>query len=135
MFGEYNDMVWFLIGVFTYRTLSAVLTYGHLVNFVTQVNEQVLVVLGIVSEDLSFAREIKYKNLHQSGLDEQELTDIKEIDDRTFAVWRNSVIGNIKSNFPSNYKFLLKYKDWDGAMKELDRIYKSKVKSVRRRDR
>ena len=131
MFGEYNDMVWFLLGVFTYRTLTALLAYGHLTNMVSQTNEQILTILGLVAEDLSFAREVKYSNLHQSGLEESEIASIRQIDDRTFLLWRSAVIGNVRNNFPKNYRFLLKYEDWDGAMRELNRVYKSKIKRVR----
>ena len=60
MFGQYNDLVWLMLGAFAYRTLTAMLSYGHLVNMMTEVNKQCLTLLGLVSADLSLAREVKY---------------------------------------------------------------------------
>jgi hypothetical protein len=132
MFGQYNEMAWFLIGVFTYRFLSAILTYGHMTNFVTKINQQALLALSLVSADLSFGRELKYKQLHKAGLPPEELSVVREVDERTFHKWKNASIAHLLANFPRHYRFLLKYEDWNGAMAELDRIYKKDIKPVRR---
>tara|TARA_R100000808_G_scaffold24149_1_gene54903 strand:- start:47 stop:451 length:405 start_codon:yes stop_codon:yes gene_type:complete len=132
MFGQYNDLVWFMLGVFAYRTLTAMLSYGHLVNMMTEVNKQCLTLLGLVSADLSLAREVKYSHLHKSGLSETELEDIKTLDARAFETWKLVSVSNIITHFPRSYKFILKYQDWEGAMRELDRIYKKDIKRKRK---
>ena len=133
MFGQYNDLVWFLLGVFAYRTLTTVLSYGHLVNMMTEVNKQCLTLLGLVSADLSLAREIKYSHLYKSGVSEEELKDIKTLDTRAFETWKLLSVSNLVTHFPKSYKFILKYEDWEGAMRELDRIYKRDIKIKRKR--
>lgn len=131
MFEQYKELIWFAIGVFTYRTLAAVLVYGHLTNFVEKINHQCLTVLGIAAADLSLAREMKYSHLQRSGVAEEEVKELQELDERVFTNWKASVIGNFLMHFPKNYRFVIKYEDWNGAMKELDRIYKKDIKRRR----
>jgi len=131
MFEQYKELIWFAIGVFTYRTLAAVLVYGHLANFVEKINRQCLTVLGIAAADLSLAREMKYSHLQRSGVAEEEVKELQELDERVFTNWKASVIGNFLMHFPKNYRFVIKYEDWNGAMKELDRIYKKDIKRRR----
>jgi len=131
MYEQYVELIWFLVGVFVYRTLSAILTYGHLANFVERINNQSLTLLGTVAADLSLARELKYKHLKRSGISDEEFEEVEEIDERVFKNWKASAIGNFLIHFPKNYRFLVKYKDWDGAMKELERVYRKDIKSNR----
>mgnify|MGYP003110489733 CR=1 FL=1 len=131
MYEQHKELIWFVIGVFTYRALTAVLVYGHLANFVEKINHQCLTVLGIAAADLSLAREMKYKHLHKSSVSESDLAELQELDERVFANWKASVIGNFLMHFPKNYRFVIKYEDWDGAMKELDRVYKKDIKRRR----
>jgi len=131
MFEQYKELIWFAIGVFTYRTLAAVLVYGHLANFVEKINRQCLTVLGLAAADLSLAREMKYSHLQRSGVAEEEVKELQELDERAFTNWKASVIGNFLMHFPKNYRFVIKYEDWNGAMKELDRIYKKDIKRRR----
>jgi hypothetical protein len=131
MYEQYKELIWFAIGVFTYRTLTAVLVYGHLANFVEKINQQCLTLLGIAAADLSLARQMKYNHLQKSGTSPEDLKELQELDERSFENWKSSVIGNFLVHFPKNYRFVIKYEDWDGAMKELDRLYKKDIKRRR----
>jgi len=131
MYEQYKELIWFAIGVFTYRTLTAVLVYGHLANFVEKINQQCLTLLGIAAADLSLARQMKYNHLQKSGTSPEDLKELQELDERSFENWKSSVIGNFLVHFPKNYRFVIKYEDWDGAMKELDRLYKKDIKRKR----
>jgi hypothetical protein len=118
------EFMYFALGVLAYRIISTVINYGHLAEHVTLVNEQTLRVLGAVTEDISFARGLKYKTLHESGMPEDEVEKIKIVDDRSYQVWKDVTIGRIIYTFPKHYRHLIKYIDWQGAMKELEHIYK-----------
>ena len=63
MLEEYNEALWFFAGVFTYRILSTLLTYGHMAEFVKSVNEQMLRMLGSMAADIAYARHLKYTYL------------------------------------------------------------------------
>ncbi len=118
------EFMYFALGILAYRIISTVLNYGHLADHVKLVNEQSLRVLGTVTEDISFARGLKYKTLKESGMPEEEVEKIKIVDDKSFQVWKDVTIGRIIYTFPKHYRHLVKYIDWQGAMKELEHIYR-----------
>ena len=128
MMEEYKEFIWFFAGIFAYRTLTAIMVYGHMYAFVKGVTDQCLKMLGTMAEDIGFIKEIKYKHMSESGASDESIQLIKEIDDRTFNVWRNICISHMLTNTPQPYRRQLKLEDWDDAMKELDRIYKSESK-------
>ena len=68
-------------------------------------------------------------NLEKSGLPEENVEEIKRLDDRAFSIWKNATVGNMLTNFPRTYRYLLKYDDWQSAMDELDSIYKNDKKN------
>ena len=129
MLEKYNDMIWFLVGVFTYRAITTVMAYGHMANFVTSVNQQCLKLLGMVAEDVRFSRQLKYMNLEKSDISEENIEEIKQLDERAFSIWKNTSVGLMLTNFPKTYRYLIKYDDWQSAMNELDTIYKDDKKN------
>tara|TARA_R110000824_G_scaffold185997_21_gene367223 strand:- start:3621 stop:4031 length:411 start_codon:yes stop_codon:yes gene_type:complete len=131
MLEQYSELLWFAAGIFSYRILSALFTYGHLAVYVAAFNKQALTALGTVAADLSTARDIKYKYLHRTGVSKDTLAETQELDEKTFNNWKASAIANLLMHFPKNYRFLLKYEDWESAMRELNRLYKRDIKSIR----
>ena len=118
------EFMYFAVGILAYRIISTVINYGHLTDHVKLVNEQSLRVLGTVTEDISFARGLKYKTLKESGMPEEEVEKIKIVDDKSFQVWKDVTVGRIIYTCPKHYRHLVKYIDWQGAMKELEHIYR-----------
>ena len=128
MYKEYIEMIWFFAGVFVYRTIATILTYGHMANFVKDINIQALKMLGTVAEDTGFIREMKYGTLSKSGIEEDEIDKVREIDDRTFHMWKAACVTRMLINCPKIYRHTLKFSDWKEAMQELDRQYKIEAK-------
>ncbi len=124
MYQEHIELVWFLVGVFVYRTIAALLAYSHMANFVNDVYEQSLKFIGVIAEDVSFIRAIKYRHMHDAGFTEEQIGEIKEIDNRTFFVWKNACVSHMLVNCPRYFKSHIKFQDWNGAMQELNRIHK-----------
>ena len=123
-----TEMAWFFGGVFTYRLLATVLSYTHMALFLEEINEQVLKVLGVVSEDIAFTRSVKYLHLAESGLTDSDIEKIRQIDEKTYETWKTTTIYHMISAWPRPYRKMLKYNDWSGAMEELTKIYKKNSK-------
>tara|TARA_R110002110_G_scaffold380504_1_gene591282 strand:- start:228 stop:626 length:399 start_codon:yes stop_codon:yes gene_type:complete len=128
MIEEYKELIWFFAGIFAYRTLSTLLVYGHMSVFVQNITDQALKMMGTVSEDIGFIRETKYKNMTDTGHSEEQIKTIREIDDRVFSMWKSTCISHMLVNYPQPYRRQLKFEDWEGAMQELDRLYKYESK-------
>lgn len=123
-----TEVVWFFAGVMTYRTLAMVFAYTHMALFLEEISQQSLKLLGVISEDVAFTRSLKYLNLADSGLSEEEIETIKEIDEKTFETWKNATIYHMISAWPRPYRKMLKFQNWPEAMDELTKIYKKNSK-------
>jgi hypothetical protein len=123
MYEQYIEIIWFFVGVSAYRTLSTILSYSHMTLIIQGINEQILKLLGTVAEDVGFIRSLKYRYMADSGLTDEQINEIKEVDDRSFFIWKSSCISHILLNCPRAFKSHLKYHDWKSALGELDRLY------------
>tara|TARA_B100000029_G_scaffold388614_1_gene384838 strand:+ start:479 stop:874 length:396 start_codon:yes stop_codon:yes gene_type:complete len=123
-----TELVWFFAGVMTYRTLAVLFAYTHMALFLEEINQQSLKLLGVISEDVAFTRSLKYLNLADSGLTEDEIEKIKEVDEKTFETWKNATIYHMISAWPRPYRKMIKFSNWAEAMDELTRIYKKNSK-------
>tara|TARA_R100000008_G_scaffold79259_2_gene60831 strand:+ start:1340 stop:1738 length:399 start_codon:yes stop_codon:yes gene_type:complete len=132
MLEQYNEALWFFTGVFTYRILSTLLTYGHMAEFVKSINEQMLRMLGSMATDIAFARHLKYTYLEETGATKEQVNEVKEIDERSFMIWRTMCIANMHLHCPKIYKNTIKFSDWKGAMEELEKIYKKELSAKKR---
>jgi len=124
MVEEYKEFIWFFAGVFTYRTLAALFVYGHMNLFVRNVTEQSLKMMGTVAEDVGFIRETKYKHMAHAGQTDEEIKAIRDVDDRSYNMWKSLCISHMLVNYPQPYRRSLKFEDWESAMEELDRLHK-----------
>jgi len=128
MIEEYKEFIWFFAGVFAYRTLVMLFAYGHMNVFVKSVADQTLKMMGTVAEDIGFIRETKYKGMSEAGHSDDAIKTIRDIDDRVFNGWKSMCISHMLVNYPQPYRRSLKFEDWEGAMIELDRLYKYESK-------
>ena len=122
------EVLWFFAGAVTYRLGVAILRYRQMQMFVREMTFQVLKLFGTVSEDVAFARTLKYKTLHESGISESEIEKVVAIDREIFINWKKSIIYKMISLYPRKYLTDLNFYDWDGAMKVLSDIYKREGK-------
>ena len=121
---EYKEIIWFFGGIFAYRTLAAILVYGHMAALVKETVIQALKIMGTVAEDVGFIKETKYKYMATAGASDEDIQRIRDIDDRTFNMWKSTCIAHMLVSCPKMYMHTFKFDDWTSAMEELDRIYK-----------
>lgn len=119
-----TGLAWFLGGVFAYRFLAVLFAYTHMAMFLDEINKQCLKLLGVIAEDVAFTRSVKYLHLAESGLTEDDIEKIRQVDEKTFETWKNATIYHMISAWPRPYKKMLKYANWSEAMDELTKIYK-----------
>lgn len=133
MYQEYVELIWFFIGIFAYRTVSTILDYSHMAEFVRETYEQSLKYIGVVAEDVAFIKAIKYRHMADSGFSQEQIKEVEEIDDRAFVVWKNVFVSHAIINCPKHFRGYIKFQDWRGAMQELNKIHEreSKLKRVK----
>lgn len=118
------ESAWFFGGVLSFIIISRILRYGRMLLFANNVLVQCLKLLANISSDVALAKVIKYKALEDSGIPEEQIEAIKSVDEQTLKNWKISTIAAFITTFPKQYRGMLRFYDWDGAMKVLDDIYK-----------
>jgi hypothetical protein len=118
------ESAWFFGGILSFIIISRLLRYGKMFLFANSMLSQCLKLLGNISADVAFAKTLKYKALEDSGMEEEQIDAIRSIDERAFLNWKLSTIATFIATFPKQYRGMLRFYDWDGAMKVLDDIYK-----------
>jgi len=128
----YGEILWFFAGVMTYKLGVTLLNYRHMQSFVREVTYQMLKLLGSISEDVSFAKALKYKALYESNTPKEQIENIKEIDRTTLTNWKKSTANKMVAFYPRKFTSELNFYDWDGAMKVLENIYKEEAKTQKK---
>ena len=114
-----NEFLWFILGVFSYRIVSGLLQYGQLaVLFEEQLNH-ILKLLDILSKDLDTALEMKYSIMKDTGTHDEEIKIIQDTDDKLLKIWRETMIARIITHWPKLYKKLIRFNNWNEAMKQV----------------
>ena len=122
------EVLWFFAGALTFQILSIIIGYYHSVGLLAEVTAQILKLIGTTADDVAFIKTIKFKFLNDSGLEEEEINRIKEIDEQVYDNWKASIITKLIAHYPRKFRTMLNFYDWVGAMKALDDIYKKEAR-------
>ena len=119
--------VWFALGVFSCSAFNTILSYVHGLSFVKEVNEHVIRLLSSIEGDLFFIEAIKYKQMIDAGMSEEDILHIRQLDEHFIKNWQAICINKFFSIYPRSMHQLIPFKDWDGALNLLNDNYYSKV--------
>ena len=114
------EALWFFGGALSFQMLSKIMGYGQLVSFTAETGMYVLRLCVEMLHDVSFMQSLKYKQLQDSGVEEEKIELIKSIDEETICNWKHSVILKFKQTLPKSVHGAFTFSDWDGAMKMLN---------------
>ena len=118
--------LWALVGGITYKFAAAVFNAGQQSLFAKKVVYHCLTLVGAVAEDLAFMRELKYLNMNKSDMTDEQIEFVKRVDEQTINTWKEGTIRIFKSSFPGNLESVVKFSNWQEAMRELDKLHKER---------
>ena len=118
--------LFFLLGVTFVKAFGFIVNVGYSIRILKACEVAVLHMLISVTEDVAFAREIKYHAARETGMGPKALQTIKLIDDETTKNWKETVVKKLIHCYPHSYRDYLEYDDWSGAMRYLDKVRKNK---------
>ena len=114
----------FFGGAITHLILQRFLTAYSLTKLTEQVSEDLVRLTQGVAGSLSTIQKIKYESLETSGFSEEEIEELREQEMVLFETWKMNFALNIYNNYPKQFrKYLISF-DWDGALEEMNDIYK-----------
>ena len=119
----------FFGGTFSYIVVSRFLNLYHGLRVTTEMTNQLIAFLSMVSMDLAMVIKMKYENLRDSGISEEEIEKIVQIDKSVYHSWKMSFARKMFPLYPRKFRNLLHTFDWDGALKPIDDIYYNESES------
>ena len=118
------EAAWFFGGALTFQLIGKLFRYGQLINFTAETGLHVLRLCATILHDVAFIQTLKYKQLHEAGVKEEEIQLIKDVDKETINNWKDSLILKFKLTLPRPVQHVFAFNDWDGAMKMLNTYLK-----------
>lgn len=109
----------YFFGVFSCKFATQFFEISHASRVVYATIYRCLLMCAKIHEDVAFLKEIKYKHLHNSDLEESKIREFMKVDDRIMNTWKESVIQNILINTPPAFSFVVKFTNWREAMQQL----------------
>ena len=92
------EALWFFGGALTFQIIGKLLRYGQLINFTAETGLHLLRLCAAITHDVAFIQTLKYKQLTESGVKEEQIQLIKEADKETLDNWKFSLILKNKRN-------------------------------------
>tara|TARA_R110000851_G_scaffold125545_1_gene256505 strand:- start:774 stop:1199 length:426 start_codon:yes stop_codon:yes gene_type:complete len=120
----------FTAGVFTSFYLTRMLEVVHMWRLFSHVlGHLVLMCVGLV-EDVVFIKELKKRQMIDSGFTEKQVAEFEEVDDRVLTNWKNSVIISLVDRAPTTFRTMMPFGNWTEAVaylnsEQLKRIMKA----------
>jgi len=118
-------IVWAIVGAIFYKASSSIVWAGKYTLFARRVIYHSLFLMASVVEDLAFIRTLKYKELENSDLTEEQISFIKEVDRNALDNWKEAAIGIFHQSFPAPLNTTVKFRTWKEAMKVLEKVLKT----------
>ena len=106
----------FMAGIFTSFYLTRLFEVVHMWRLLREVIAHLLLIcLGII-EDVEFLKELKRKQMHESGFTREQIRKFEEVDERTLTKWKDAVILSLVTKVPRGFRTMMPFNNWHEAM-------------------
>jgi len=114
----------FFGGALSHLILQRFLNAYSLLKVTTQISDDLVDLTKAVASSLSRIQKMKYDTLKATGIPEEEIDEVREQEAILFETWKMNFALSIYNNYPKQFKKYLISFDWDGALDDLNDIYK-----------
>ena len=118
--------LFFLLGVTFTKAFTFLTNIGLSILILKSAELTALRVMVGITEDLAFARQLKYMYLTKTGVSAEAMVTVKVIDEQTLKNWQESVIKKIIQAYPNSYRDQVSYGTWEEALRYLDKLNRAK---------
>ena len=106
----------FSAGVFASFYLTRLLEVVHMWRLLREVIAHLLLMGGGIIEDVEFLKELKKKQMKESGFTPEQMRKFQEVDDRTLTNWKDTVILSLVTKVPRQFRTMMPFNNWREAM-------------------
>tara|TARA_R110002051_G_scaffold198760_1_gene265878 strand:- start:585 stop:995 length:411 start_codon:yes stop_codon:yes gene_type:complete len=106
----------FSAGVFTSFYLTRLFEVVHMWRLLREVIAHLLLMCVGIIEDVEFIKELRKKQMRESGFTQEQMRQFQEVDDRTLTNWKDTVILSLVTKVPRQFRSMMPFKNWQEAM-------------------
>jgi putative Mn2+ efflux pump MntP len=106
----------FMAGVFTSFYLTRLFEVVHMWRLLREVVAHLLLMCVGIIEDVEFLKELKRKQMRESGFTPEQMRKFQEVDDRTLTNWKDAVILSLVTKVPRAFRSMMPFNNWHEAM-------------------
>jgi hypothetical protein len=106
----------FSAGVFTSFYLTRLFEVVHMWRLLREVIAHLLLMCLTIIEDIEFLKELKRKQMKESGFTSKQIHKFQEVDDQTLTNWKNTVILSLVTKVPRAFRTMMPFNNWNEAM-------------------
>jgi hypothetical protein len=106
----------FSAGVFASFYLTRLFEVVHMWRLLREVIAHLLLMCLTIIEDVEFLKELKRKQMHESGFTPEQIHKFQEVDDKTLTNWKDTVILSLVAKVPRNFRSMMPFNNWHEAM-------------------
>ena len=106
----------FCAGVFTSFYLTRFFEVVHMWRLMREVIAHLLLMCVGIIEDVEFLKELKKKQMRESGFTPEQMEHFEEVDERTLTKWKDTVILSLVTKLPRNFRTMMPFNNWQEAM-------------------
>ena len=106
----------FMAGVFASFYLTRFFEVVHMWRLLREVIAHLLLMCVGIIEDVEFLKELKRKQMSESGFTQEQMKKFQEVDDRTLTNWKDAVILSLVTTVPRPFRSMMPFNTWHEAM-------------------
>tara|TARA_R110002110_G_scaffold360731_2_gene570450 strand:- start:169 stop:564 length:396 start_codon:yes stop_codon:yes gene_type:complete len=107
------EVLWFSIGLFSYKILSRLIIYGEMYRFMLKFTTDVLSLIFSLTESNHAFQRLRYEELKRSGIEPEQIKKAKKLDEHLNLALRQSLLTELVTSYPKHYKWMLEKNNWD----------------------
>ena len=109
----------FFMGVFASRFATRFIEVSHAARIAQSTIYRCLLMSEKIHEDMELLMELKHRYMKEAQADQQNISDLNEIDRKILADWRESIVQRMILYAPPAFSFIIKFSNWREAMQQL----------------
>lgn len=106
----------FTAGVFSSFYLTRFFEVVHMWRLLREVTAHLLLMCVGIIEDVEFLKELKRKQMDESGFTREQIKKFQEVDERTLTNWKDTVILSLVTKVPRPFRSMMPFNTWHEAM-------------------
>ena len=110
----------FCAGLFMSYYLTRLMEVVHIWRVFRETLVRIMLMLAFTHENIEFLRELKRKQMDESGFTKKQIRQFEEVDDKTLTNWKNSTIMSLVNTAPPRFRTMMPFTTWEEAMKYAD---------------